>query len=424
MNLAMGILSGSASGFIHQGGASALFKPIAADLGLSRAVTSVATSVARLEGGIQAPITGWLSDKFGPKWVVFVGSCLTGICLILMYFVNSVWTYYVVWGLIATGHNLGYTIAHDKVVTDWFVNKRGLAFGIRFALLGIVGVIVLPIASWLIVTQGWRMACSIWAGVIFAGIPFSWYFVKQNRPEYYGLLPDGAKMESGLEVGIDDMIAKGMEYAAGYQETEFTLRQAMRTSSYWMQTIAKCAYTIVFGGFNLHCIPFLTDMGIGPGMAASMMAMMLFFTIPSRFLGGFLADRVSKDRLKFLLAGSFLSMGLGITAFLLNQTMAMVYVFLIFMGLGYGAMTPADISIRGRYFGRKAYGSIQGTANMFSAPIALLSPIYAGWVYDVSGSYITAFTTFASIAAFGLCLVCFLRPPKPPADIGDTRRFM
>jgi MFS family permease len=42
-------------------------------MNFSRATTSVATGISRLEGGLEAPLTGWLVDKFGPRWVIFVG---------------------------------------------------------------------------------------------------------------------------------------------------------------------------------------------------------------------------------------------------------------------------------------------------------------------------------------------------------------
>ena len=124
-----------------------------------------------------------------------------------MHFITSQWIYYLVWGvIIATGTTLTLTIAVDKALADWFIKKRGLVFGIRLVLIGVFGVIVLPIVTKLVTTQGWRTICLIWAGVMFAGVPLSWYFVKQWRPEYYGLLPDGAKIESGSEAGIDTIL--------------------------------------------------------------------------------------------------------------------------------------------------------------------------------------------------------------------------
>jgi MFS family permease len=408
------VISGLAGGFYQQG-ASALFKPIASDLGLNRAATSVATGIRTLQAGIMFPLSGWLSDKFGPKWVSITGICFMSTGLLLMNFINSAWTYYAVWGVImAIGQSLGLSIAIDVMLTNWFVSKRGRAFSIRFAIAGIMGVIALPIIGWLIETQGWRTTCLIWAAVVSAGIPLVLYFVKQKRPEYYGLLPDGAEVEPSSETGRDAMIARGMEYAAGFQETEFTLRQALRTSAFWMLTAAWVIYGVIFAGFNVHCIPFLTDMDIDPVAAASMMAMMVFFTVPSRFIGGIIADHVKKDQLKFLLALTFIFPALGLTVFLLSQSIASVYIFLILFGFGIGAFVPLDIVIRSRYFGRKAYGAIQGSSVILSAPISFLSPIYTGWIYDTTGSYTTAFILFASLGALAAFIMCLVKVPKSP----------
>jgi sugar phosphate permease len=424
IDLVTGITSGLAYGFYGLG-ISVLFKPITAELGLSRAVSSVASSIARLEGGIEAPITGVLSDKFGPKRLMLAGALIMGTGLVLMYFVNSAWSYYLVWAVIVgTGHQLAFSLAVDKVLTNWFVRKRGLALGIRFALLGFFGAMVLPIVAWLTESHGWRVACLIWGAVIFACIPLTMYFVKQNRPEYYGLLPDGAKVESGQGKTVDAMIDEGVKYAASVQETEFTVRQAWKTSAFWMLVVASATFGIVQSGITIHCIPFLTDIGIDPAVAGGMMGMMVFFQIPSRFFAGWLADRFRKNQMQYLIAGSFFLVAIGITVFLLHQTIGMTYVFLALYGFGVGATTPLLIAMLARYFGRKAWGSIRGSAQLFAAPISMLSPVYTGWVYDYTGSYISAFTLFAVLAAVAAFLVCFVRSPKPPAEVADVRKFI
>ena len=53
-------------------GFSALFKPISSELGFSRAKASIAPSITRFEGGIEAPIVGYLADRFGPRMTVFI----------------------------------------------------------------------------------------------------------------------------------------------------------------------------------------------------------------------------------------------------------------------------------------------------------------------------------------------------------------
>ena len=424
LNIVTGLYTGLGHGF-YSYGVSVLFKPLSIDLGLNRAGTSWATGIGRLQGSAEAPITGWLCDRFGPKWVIVTGTFIAASGLLLMYFIRSAWAYYLVWGVItAIGMNLALTIAVDKALTDWFIKKRGLALGIRFVIIGGCGVVVLPIVSWLVTTYDWRVTCLIWSLVMFTGVPMMWRFVKQKRPEYYGLLPDGVKVESDESTDLNTMIDRGVEYAAEYDEIEFTLRQALKTPAYWLITLSWIFAMAVAGAINTHCIPLLTDMGIDENVAGGMMAMMVFFTIPARFIAGVLADRVRKDRLQFLVAGTFVFQALGIGIFLLHQSVVTAYVLLVLYGFGTGAPTPLRLTMGGRYFGRKAFASIQGTSMVLTSPVALLSPVYAGWVYDSKGSYIPAFTAFVVMILIAAVLMCLMRPPKPPEQVTDIRKFL
>ncbi|MFC2008055.1 MFS transporter [Chloroflexota bacterium] len=411
-----GVLSGLGMGFTGYG-LSVFFKDLSSDLGLNRATTSLAAGIGRLEGGLIGPLTGWLSDKFGPKWPIIVGLCITGTGLILMRFITAPWQYFVVWGvMVATGVNLGLTIAFDKALINWFVRKRGIATGIRFALLGILGVGVLQVVTLLVLSQGWRMTCFIWGFVMLAGVAFIVALVKQQRPEYYGLLPDGAKMEVGAEESRDEIIDKGVGYAASFQETEYTFRQALRTRAYWMLAIAYGLQNVSNSGFTIHIIPFLTDRGIDLTTASSMMGVMVFSTIPARFLSGLIADRLPKNRLQFLLVGAGLIQAVGLSFFLICGDITSVYVMLVCLGLGSGAATPSLIVIIGRYFGRKAWGSIAGSTSVFRASLAFVAPVYTGWIYDTTGSYIIALITFTVVASFSILVMIMTHAPKSPSD--------
>ena len=410
--LVTGTISGLGHGF-NIYGLSVFFKDLAAELGISRAITSLAAGIGRLEGGLTSPLVGWLSDRFGPRWPVIIGIGITGMGMILMNYITTVWHYYVVWGvLIGMGLNIGLTVAVDKALTDWFIRRRGLAQGIKFALIGIFGIVVLQAVTPLVLSQGWRITCLLWGIVMFASVPFAFVFVRQQRPEYYGMLPDGAEISLGADEDKSEMVDRGVGYAASFEETEYTFRQAVRTGTYWLLFAGFSVHYIISGGFTIHVIPFLTDMGIDPTTASGMMGIMVFFTIPSRFFGGIIADRVRKSRLQFLLVGTFLLQIIGIGTFLLFQNVVSVYVLLACYGLSSGAATPIIILILGRYFGRKAFGSILGTMIAFISPVGLLAPVYAGWIYDTTGSYITAFITFVWLALFSTITMFFVRAPK------------
>ncbi len=147
-------------------------------------------------------------------------------------------------------------------------------------------------------------------------------------------------------------------------------------------------------------------------------------SIASRFLAPVLGDRVKRGTLPFLFGGATLLQAVGVTIFLLNQTVAMVYPFLIIYYIGHGGIVTLMQLIGGRYFGRKAFGSIRGSMTMFIMPFGILGPIYAGWIYDTTGSYITAFITIAIALVFAAAIRFFTRPPKPPAEVGDISKIV
>jgi len=399
----------------HAYGFSALFKPIAAELGLSRTATSIPASIGRLEGGIIAPLAGRLSDKLGPRWLIFAGVLILGAGLCLMTLVQSFPAFILVWGvMLAIGLDLALAVPLQVAIGNWFIRKRGLANGIQWTFSGLSGVLVLPLIAWLITVVDWRTTCLIGGIVMLAiGTPLVWFFVRQQRPEYYGMLPDGAST-SGIDE--EDMIAKGLSYAAEVKEFDFTFRQAIRTRAFWMLVIAAACHSLAAPAISLHGVPFLTDFGFDPLQASGILALMVGMSIPARLVGGFLIDRVKKEHMRFVLAGAYLLQALGFALFLFHQTEAMIYAWFVIYGLGMGTGFALMLPLRMRYFGRKSIGSIIGIAQTFALPVGILAPIWAGWIYDTTGSYIFAFTIIAGLLVFAGVLTLFILPPKPPAE--------
>jgi sugar phosphate permease len=318
---------------------------------------------------------------------------------------------------------MGSSVPFETAITNWFVKKRGTALSIKWFLSGLSGVLVLPLIAWLITKYGWRTTCVI-GGYVMAiiGLPLALLCVKQHRPEYYGLLPDGAKVsESGHG---EQMIERGVRYAAEIQEVEFTLRQAMRTPAYWLNIMVQSLFWLVGGAISIHSIPFLTDVGIDSVKAAGMMAFMVAASIPARFLGGFLGDHLHRKHLRFIIAGMCLLQSISIAIFLYHQTIFMIYVWFLIFGLGQGVAITINPLMMARYFGRKAFGSVRGSSIIFQTPVSIMAPIYAGWVFDTTGSYMNAFTTFTALLVISGILACFMFPPKAPANITSIHKIV
>jgi sugar phosphate permease len=407
-------------------GISVIFKPISEELGFNRATTSVASSIGRFEGGIESPLTGWITDRWGARWVVFIGVFLISLSLILMRFINSIWAYYLVWGgILSTGCNIALSLPLDTTISNWFVKKRGLAMSIKWVFSGLSGVLVMPLIAFLVNTQGWRDTCYI-GGIVMAvvGLPIAWFLIRPHRPEYYGLLPDGAKVVEEVQSSQTKMLEKGTQYAAEVKEVEFTLRQAIKTRAFWLLFLAQSIPSLVGPVMSIHCIPFLTDRGIDPVRAAAIMAMMILFSLPTRFFGGVIADRISINHVRYIKVVSYFLQGFSVLLYLIHPTITMVYVWFVLFGLGQGLSVTISPLMRARFFGRKAFGSIQGVASMLMTPIGVLAPVYAGWIYDTTGSYDFAFKLFAGLLGAAAVISLFILPPKPPEKISDVRSIV
>ncbi len=66
------------------------YKALLEEFGWARATGAAVISLARLEGGLEGPIIGWLIDKFGPRKLAIFGAVLFAVGLLLMSMVTSI----------------------------------------------------------------------------------------------------------------------------------------------------------------------------------------------------------------------------------------------------------------------------------------------------------------------------------------------
>ena len=400
-------------------GFGAYFKPLAEDFGWTRATTSSLWSLGRFEGGLEGPFGGIATDRWGPRAVHLVGVILSGLGFVLMYFTKDFTTCLIFWLIASIGFNLGYAGPLDKAVTDWFLKKRGLVITISRLGRVVGGTIMPPVMTFLLLAYGWRMSFVIMGVVTWIiGLPTAWYLIKPHRPEHYGLLPDGETVEAS---DAESVMKAGQEYARQLGEHEFSAKEAFRTKALWIPQLADFFSGWLYPSVAVHLIPFLTDMDVNPVLAAAAMGFMVFMSTPGRIIGGVVADRLSTKNIKYLLMGSSLSYSLGminmLTLVATTRNPIFIYLSLAFFGIGIGIATTAKPTMVSRFFGRKNYGTITGIQAMLLLPSQIGAPIFAGWIFDVTGSYTQAFMTTLALCLIGVVLYFVTQPPEPPKQV-------
>ena len=135
-----------------------LMEPVERELGLSRAQSSLAFSLALLAEGLLAYPVGRLIDRGHERAVMTGGSLLVGLCLALHSMVTSSAGFYAVW--LGLGAGLSATLYPPvfAVVTRRFPNDFRRAIITMTFLGGLASTVFLPLSAWLISLLGWRHA--------------------------------------------------------------------------------------------------------------------------------------------------------------------------------------------------------------------------------------------------------------------------
>src|SRR5262245_26306627 len=169
-----------------------LAKPLAREFGADRGSVAVAIAVMNIMVAFSSPIAGRLVDRFGGRRVISASILALSCCLFGLSFVQpGLWRLYALYALAGILGAGTAPVPYGRVVANWFDRSRGLALGLASTGLGF-GAFLTPNATQAVIDQaGWMQAYMSLAGaLILLALPLIALFLK-DRPEEYGLLPDG-----------------------------------------------------------------------------------------------------------------------------------------------------------------------------------------------------------------------------------------
>ena len=406
--------------------------PIRAELGIGVAAISTADMLGRLVGGFQGPIVGYLTDRWGPRTMLFLGALISGLGFLLLAFVHSYTIFLLVFvGLMSVGFRSGYNNASVTAVNRWFRRKRGLAMSIVSVGNGLGGSFAFLIAP-LVITFGWRPVVFASGAIIIALIcPLS--LLLRDSPERMGLLPDGDRPEPqspALEtvpgganpaatprpVASPDRTGAGTGSRRPPRELDFTVKEAMRTPTYWMIVLAVGLRNTVHSGLSFLLVPVMVWFLSGNDRSddANLVIAAAFVTVlslsslifnPSM---GWLGDKVSKQKLS---AFCMLSGALAILT-LVNHSghLWQLVVFAVLMSFTESA-NPLAWAIIGDYFGRRSFATLRGWQHLPDQLMSMSTPVWMGVIFDRTGSYYWALLPLAAL--YLLATIFYWTIPRP-----------
>jgi len=344
-----------------------------------------------VETGVLAPVAGFLIDRRRARSLSLFGVTTAGLGVLFLSQVTNLPMFYASFFIVALGGSLGLNMVPQTLVVRWFNRNVGKATSLLTVGMGLGGLLV-PLVVLLIDSLGWRTALiAIAAAILATGIPLS--FVYRDRPEEYGLLPDGKPRDildssGGLETGAS---GKGV-------------KEALKTRAFWLLGTAYMLQTAGLGVFTLHVMPYLESIDVGRTTAGLVAMLVPTISIPARLAYGWLSDIYQR---KYVMAVAMFLLAVGFSLFSVvdADSWGLLVAFAIIFGLGLGGLTPLMPPMLRQHFGTRNFGTIFGLIAAFITVGGVVSPPLAGWVFDTRGTYDPVWSVLGAISLLGTALI-------------------
>ena len=140
-------------------------------------------------------------------------------------------------------------------------------------------------------------------------------------------------------------------------------------------------------------------------------------------VGGYIGDRLT---VRVAIFGFSVLQSVALGVLLLAHSTPLAFLFAVLLGISFGGRSPLTTAIRGIYFGRRAFASITGISMVPMNGFMIILPLFAGYMFDTTGSYDIPFLVLIVLNFMGSCLFLMLgepnlmRPEAKPAQQSRT----
>lgn len=369
-------------------GVSVFTDPVKDALGLSRNQFSNAYMIGTIASSLVIGRAGVWFDKYGARVVAFFAALVLAMALFLCSWSVHMSTFVkeqlnqdswlipftimtLLFFLLRFAGQGVLTMASRNVIMMWFDKNRGkvnmfssvaLSFGFSSSPLWV---------DFLIENSGWQGAWQ-YLGFGLLGASVLIFFFYKNKPEEYGLLPDGVKTISDEEAKISN------------NRKQFTLKEAKATRAFWMYALILAFNSFFITGLTFHIVSIFASEGFPKADAISIFLPASVVAVSISTLANYLSDYLQLRLYLYLmiLGGIVASVG-----FLFLSTAAGIPLLVAGFGIMSGFFAVLNTIAWPRFYGRDNLGAITGKVMSFLILASALAPSVFSLCFSTFGSY-------------------------------------
>jgi MFS family permease len=341
---------------------------------------SLATTLFFVVSGVAGLAIARIIARRDVRIVIVAGGVLGAVALALLGRVDSRWQLYVVYAVLAAGFAAAGLVPATTVVTRWYHRRRSVALSIASTGLSVGGIVITPVAKWLIDREGLETATPILGAVWVVGVvPLALWLVRPD-PKLLGWAPDGDRVGDPALVPA----ASGVRFG-----------DAVRSRFYLGITVG---YVLVLGaqvGAIQQLVKLVEDRTDADTAALATIAL-AGMSVVARLAGGRLVTRIPMAGFAAMVG---LTQGVAIVGIGLADHTWTLFVAIVLFGATIGNALMLQPLLIAERFGVVDYPRIFSRSQFFTMFGVAGGPLLLGWLHDQSGSY------RASYLVAGVCSV-------------------
>ncbi|MBQ1531987.1 MAG: MFS transporter [Solobacterium sp.] len=366
MATTMGIITNCNSLFI---------KPVAEELGVSRQTISLMISLQSLGTMIASLFTGKIFNGRNTITVMKTAVIVMTAAYFLNSFANSILLLYVTYFINGIMLALVTTLPISFLINNWFIDRTGYALGLASMGSGFGGAFFNSLAGRIMNGAGWRNTYRVLALFILVIAVPCIFFVLKLRPEETGEKPYREQGEK--------------ETDTKQELTGYTFAQARKTPVLWILYALAVIIGICLNSMYTTVSPHLQDKGYSLVFSANVLSACLLVMAGGKIMIGRIFDRYGAKAGFFCACAALTAATVGMRFCTFAPALA-----LIVAGVGFGCIFgavvyPLTVPL---VFGKKDYRAIIGPASALFSLGGIIGPLFAGKVYDMTGSYDLCYT--------------------------------
>jgi MFS family permease len=343
---------------------SLLMSPLEAELGMTRAESSLAFSLALLAEGLMAYGVGRWIDAGRERWVMTLGSLWIGAGLVGHSFVTTVAGFYAAWIWLGLGTAATFYTPAFAVVTRRFPQDFRRAIITLTFLGGLASTVFIPLFAWWMELWGWRQA--LWA---LAALQF--------------LIC--APLHAWLLRGAPRSVIEPTSHDAAQPAS---VREHLQRAPFWLLALFMVLTMSVTSALPAHMIALLQESGLSPTWVIAIPAAIGVIQVLGRLVL-FVFERywdvhAANRWIPTLVPAGVLALLIG------GLSPIASLVFVLLYGLGNGMNTIVKGTAMAQYVSRQHVGQLNG---LLGLPIALAraaAPLTLGLLWSPQHGYTLA----------------------------------